>query len=386
MDGTLSSPVAFVYAWSTDAAASSPLRSGYRIFIMKLLVTGGCGFIGSRLCIASRAAGWDVHAIDNLRRRGSERNASELRHHGIRVHIGDVRSKDDVNLLPRVDMMVLAAAEPTVTAGIDSSPEYTVGTNLVGTLNCLESARQHKSAVLLLSTSRVYSIASLRNLPRTDSSTRFSWDANASERGFDPRKGIGEQFSTQGFRSIYGTTKLASELMVSEYHHNYDLPIMILRSGLVSGPGQMARSDQGVIALWVARHYFNQSLKYTGFDGSGRQVRDVLHVDDLCDFILSQLGNTQSWNAESFNVGGGTAKSVSLFELTKLCEKVTGHRIIIESEPRTSSVDIPIYITDASRLRCEFNWQPTRDVETVVRDIFSWIDRGDETLHHILGR
>lgn len=353
---------------------------------MKLLVTGGCGFIGSRLCIAAHAAGWDVHAIDNLRRRGSERNATELQHHGIRVHIGDVRSKDDVNLLPPVDVMVLAAAEPIVTTGIDSSPEYAVETNLVGTLNCLEAARQHKSSVILLSTSRVYSIESLRKLPRNDSSTRFSWDTNASECGFDPRRGISEKFSIQGFRSIYGTTKLASELMVTEYHHNYDLPVMILRSGLVAGPGQMARSDQGVIALWVARHSFNQSLKYTGFDGSGRQVRDVLHVDDLCDFVLSRLSDTQSWSAEPFNLGGGTERSVSLFELTKLCEQVTGNRIQMDAEPKTSSVDIPIYITDDSRLRRDFKWQPTRDVETVVRDIFAWIDLGDENLHTILGK
>lgn len=353
---------------------------------MKLLVTGGCGFVGSRLCIAAHAAGWQVHAIDNLRRRGSERNATELRHHGIRVHIGDVRFKEDVNLLPAVDTMVLAAAEPIVTAGIDSSPEYTIGTNLVGTLNCLESARDHKSSVLLLSTSRVYSIDSLRKLPRDDSSTRFSWDTNASECGFDPHRGIGEEFSTRGFRSIYGTTKLASELMVTEYHHNYDLPVMILRSGLVAGPGQMARSDQGVIAFWVARHSFKQTLKYTGFDGSGRQVRDVLHVDDLCDFVLAQISNTRSWRAEPFNIGGGAERSVSLFELTKICETVTGHRIIIEAEPKTSSVDIPIYITDDSRLRREYNWQPTRDVEVVVRDIFSWIDCGDDHLHHILGK
>jgi CDP-paratose 2-epimerase len=353
---------------------------------MKLLVTGGCGFIGSRLCTLANAAGITVHAADNLRRLGSERNSTQLQKLGVQVHLTDVRFADEVNRLPKVDAVVLAAAEPTVLAGVGSSPEYTIGSNLVGTLNCLEKARRDNAAVMLLSTSRVYSIDSLRALAHSGASTRFLWDSQGEIEGFDAQRGIAETFSTNGFRSIYGTTKLASELMVNEYHHNYELPTMVLRSGLVAGPGQMARSDQGVIALWVARHCFRQSIRYMGFDGSGRQVRDVLHVDDLCELIMSRLNDLSSWTADIFNVGGGAARSVSLLELTSLCESVTGHQIQITPHRQTSPVDIPIYITDDSKIQRRLNWKPTRDVQTVVRDIHQWIDRGDEALHKVLGK
>lgn len=352
---------------------------------MRLLVTGGCGFIGSRLAFEALAAGWDVTVLDNLRRRGSELHADDLRRQGVEVRHGDVRLRSDWDALEDAEVIVMAAAEPTVMAGVHSSPEYTVGANLIGTLHGLEKARQWGAAVLLLSTSRVYDIDRLRALPLIETASRFRW-GDTETVGVDPALGISESFPTEGFRSIYGTTKLASELMVREYHHNYGIPTLINRCGLIAGPGQMARSDQGVISLWVARHVFGQPLRYIGFDGSGRQVRDVLHVADLCALLLEQLRGRDRWRDEVYNVGGGPERSTSLAELTALCRRVVGREVPISGEPTTSRVDLPIYLTDQTKLLQEVQWAPTRGLEDTVRDLHRWIVEGDSRLHAILGK
>jgi CDP-paratose 2-epimerase len=242
--------------------------------------------------------------------------------------------------------------------------------------------------VILLSTSRVYGIELLRSLPYTVEESRFDWRTSriSNVHGFDPQRGISESFSTDGFRSIYGTTKLASELMLTEYHHNYGIQILILRCGLVAGPGQMARSDQGIVTLWVARHLFGQSIKYIGFDGSGRQVRDVMHVEDLVEFVMQRLAEPEHWQAKTYNLGGGMSVSVSLCELSELCRRITGQSIPIESDVKTSMVDIPIYISDTSLAASTFQWQPKRTVEHVVEDISHWILQGDANLWRILGK
>lgn len=352
---------------------------------MKLLITGGCGFIGARLCTAARGAGWEVHAVDNLRRRGSELNLHELQRLGVRFHHADVRCSSDLDGLPAMDAVVIAAAESSVSAGITSSPVYATESNLAGMLRCLEKARQWNAAVMLLSSSRVYSIPRLRALAHLPEPTRFCWKGSG-EPGFDAAEGISEAFSTAGYRSIYGSTKLASELLLEEYQHAYGLRTLVNRCSLIAGPGQMARSDQGVVALWVARHVFRQPLRYTGFDGQGRQVRDVLHVDDLVELLMQQLNDAERWSGAVFNVGGGMSRSASLMELTKICEKVTGTGVEISSDSQTSLVDIPIFVTDDRRVRQEFTWRAQNSVEDIVRDIYTWITEGDETLHAILGK
>ena len=114
----------------------------------------------------------------------------------------------------------------------------------------------------------------------------------------------------------------------------------------------MAKSDQGVIALWMAAHYFRRNLSYIGFDGSGRQVRDFLHVDDFCELLMEQIGNFETHQGRLFNVGGGLAFSLSLQETTRLCEEITGNRLSIVPVAETRPADVRIYLCLLYTSRC----------------------------------
>lgn len=141
----------------------------------------------------------------------------------------------------------------------------------------------------------------------------------------------------------------------------------------------MAKSDQGVIALWVAAHYFRRNLSYIGFDGSGRQVRDYLHIDDFCDLLLEQIRNFEAYQGRLFNVGGGLACSLSLVETTQLCEEITGNRLEIGAVAHTRPADVRIYLTDHRLVSSVSEWRPRRDARTTLGDILEWI-RGSEAL------
>jgi len=354
---------------------------------MRLLVTGGAGFVGSSLALAFRQADpmSEVVAFDNLKRRGAELNLPSFRKIGIDFIHGDVRTPSDLDdVAGAFDVVIDASAEPSVLAGLSGSPRYVVDTNLAGTVNCLEFARKRGAAVVFLSTSRVYSIAPLRNVVLDELSTRFQIAAIQTLPGVAP-EGIREDFATHLPRSLYGASKLASELFVQEYVHTYGMKAVINRCGVIAGPGQFGKVDQGVFTLWVANHVFGKPLKYTGFGGSGKQVRDLLHPLDLYDLVVRELASLDTVSGRVLNVGGGQAVSTSMLELTGLCREETGVEVPVGSDPATNPVDIPLYITDASEARRLLGWVPSRDARTIVQDISTWIRSNREMLTPIFG-
>jgi CDP-paratose 2-epimerase len=353
--------------------------------VKSLLITGGAGFVGSNLAIRFREARPDlrVTVMDNLKRRGSELNLPRLRGAGVDFWHGDIRSICDFDGLPPFDLMVDCAAEPSVHAGLGGSPRAVLETNLLGTINCLEAARCRGAAFLFLSTSRIYPITPLNDLPFVETETRFRWAERPGIAGFSAR-GIAEDFSLVGARSIYGTCKLAGEHLIEEYVSSYGMRALILRCGVIAGPWQMGKVDQGVITVWVARHYFGRPLRYTGFGGQGKQVRDLLHVHDLFDLILLQLGAPERWNGAIYNAGGGNDVSVSLKELTEICVQETGKTVQITSVPETAAVDLRVYVADARKAELDFRWRPTRDPTRIVRDIRAWVEEHEQKLESIL--
>lgn len=341
----------------------------------RILVTGGAGFVGSSLAIAIRESlpNKSVTALDNLRRRGSELNLSRLRQAGVRFLHGDIRAVNDLleqGLNP--DLIIECSAEPSVLVGYGSSPEYLVNTNLMGCFHCLELARQTKADFLFVSTSRVYPMALLNTLQFTEGETRFDLNQEQPVRGASAL-GISEDFPMAGARSLYGMTKLAGELMVEEYADAYGFRYIINRCGLLTGPWQMAKSDQGVIAFWVASHLFGRALRYMSFGGSGKQVRDFLHIADFCELVLDQLRNFSAYAGRLFNVGGGLANSLSLIETTELCREITGKTIPISSTTEERPADVRIYISDHQRVTAVNGWRPQRDAQTTIGDIHDWL-------------
>jgi CDP-paratose 2-epimerase len=354
---------------------------------MRVLITGGAGFVGSRLALLLRRGEPNCHvtAFDNLRRRGGELNLGTFRDEGIEFVHGDIRNPEDLaDLSGEFDWLIEASAEPSVHAGVNGSPAYCLNTNLVGTLNCLEFARKRAGGFVFLSTSRVYSIRPLCDLNLTESETRFEIAPEQAVPGAGPA-GISEVFPTHLPRSLYGATKLASEMVVQEYAEFYGLKTIINRCGVIAGAGQFGKVDQGVFTLWVARHVFGQPLRYTGFGGTGKQVRDLLHPEDLYELLRKQMAGDRFGADAIFNVGGGRAVSTSLQEYTTLCQEVTGNTVPVGSVPETSPVDIPCYLSDCQRVSSLYDWTPQKSPRAIVEDIHSWIRAEESSLRPILG-
>ncbi len=272
----------------------------------RVLVTGGAGFVGANISIALARAHpeWELVALDNLHRPGSELNPPRLEASGVDFVRADVRDPDALAKLDRIDALVECSAEPSALVGMSGETSYPFETNLVGAYNCLELARRDEAGFIFLSTSRVYPYRALSKLRLEQAETRFELAADQALDGASP-DGISESFPMSGPRTLYGATKLAAELLIAEYEANFGLRTVINRCGVIAGPWQMGRVDQGVFTFWLLHHHFERPLSYFGYGGSGRQVRDLLHVDDLIALVDEQLAEIESWSGFVGNVGGG---------------------------------------------------------------------------------
>jgi CDP-paratose 2-epimerase len=352
----------------------------------RILITGGAGFVGSNLALMLKRdlEGARVIAFDNLRRRGSELAIPRLRAGGVEFQHGDIRQPGDLDEAGAIDLLIECAAEPSVQAGYGGSPAYVVDTNLMGTVNCLELARRHGAAMVFLSSSRIYPIAPLCALPLAPAATRLALPAGAAGPGWS-EAGIAADFPLAGARSIYGATKLACELLIEEYRAMYGLACPINRCGVLTGPWQMGKVDQGVVVLWASRHLYGGGLGYCGFGGQGLQVRDLLHIADLYALLRLQIADLGSHGAALYNVGGGAGNAVSLQELTALCAERSGRTLAIGSDPVTKPSDIPWYVTDNGAVTAATGWRPTRSVPAILDEIFDWLTVHRARLEPILG-
>jgi CDP-paratose 2-epimerase len=351
---------------------------------MRVLVTGGCGFVGASvsLALAARNPDWELVAFDNLRRRGSELNLPRLREAGVDFVHGDVRDPRDLLGLPRIDALVECSAEPAVLAGYES-PDYVVSTNLSGAYHCLELARRDDALFVFLSTSRVYPTDTLRGLNLVETETRFELAPVQTVPGASPA-GISEAFPLEGARTLYGATKLAGELLAVEYADAFGLRTVVDRCGVIAGPWQMGKVDQGVFTHWVLSHYFGRPLSYIGYGATGKQVRDFLHVDDLVDLIEEQLLRPENWNGFKGNVGGGSDCSLSLLEATNICRELTGNEVRIEPIDEARPGDVPLYISDCGRLFERTQWRPRHSPQEVLEEIAAWVEEHHRNLEAAL--
>jgi CDP-paratose 2-epimerase len=352
---------------------------------MKILITGGAGFIGSSICIKlkEKYPSYSIVAFDNLKRRGSELNLVDFKRMDIEFIHGDIRNLEDLEAVGYFDLLVEASAEPSVTAGLDSNPNYIINNNLYGSINCFNTCLKYKAKLIFLSTSRVYPIEQIENANFIEEKTRFSFSEIQKVKGIS-KLGISEDLNLFGARSFYGTTKLSSELFIQEYSAFYGLQSAITRFGVIAGPRQMGKTDQGVVTLWIAKHYWKQSLKYIGYGGLGKQVRDILHIEDVVDLIDLQIHNIELFNNKIYNAGGGINNSASLLEMTQICEKISGNKIIINSEKQNRLADLKMFITDNTKIKNEIGWEPKKSVESIFSDIFNWINQNEEQLKTIL--
>lgn len=340
---------------------------------MKLLVTGACGFVGSTLlrCFAEHHPDWALFGADNLIRPGSERNRSELKRFGVRLFHCDLRCASDVDSLPQVDWVVDAAANPSVLAGTDgtTSSRQLMEHNLLGTINMLELCKRYRAGVVLLSTSRVYSIEPLAALrvQATDGAYQpaepGSWPAGFSVEG------VSESFPTSAPISLYGASKLASESLALEYGATFEFPVWINRCGVLAGAGQLGRPDQGIFAYWINTHLRRRPLRFIGFDGLGHQVRDCLHPADLVPLLVRQFQTGKRTSQPAIlNVSGGRQSALSLAQLNQWCEARFGAHPIAR-DPRPRPFDLPWVVLDHRRCQSVWNWSPQKTNFQILDEI-----------------
>lgn len=342
----------------------------------RILVTGGCGFVGTNMCLALVQAysSCQIIAYDNFHRSGSAVNAQVLEENRVAVVRGDVRDFRALSSLGQLDLIIMCAAEPSVLSGLDEQPSEVIDINLMGTVRTLDLARKSDCPIIFMSSSRVYSHISLNNLPFAEQESRFVW------KDHQFHSGINETFDTLGPKSIYGTTKFCAEQIIQEYVQHHRLKAIILRAGVLGGPYQMGKVDQGVIGLWCASHLYGLGLSYIGFGGHGKQVRDLMHIDDLTSLILRIIPHMALLPFQTLNVGGGIKRSVSLLELTELVQQISKKKVPIKKEDTTRPADVRIYYTDDSKLRGMFDWTPQRSVEDIVSDTVNWVARHHDKL------
>jgi len=352
---------------------------------VKVLVTGGAGFVGASVSLAlkERNPDWELLAFDNLKRRGSELNLPRLRDAGVVFLHGDVRELGDLMAAPAIDALVECSAEPSVLAGYGEAADYVVRTNLLGAYHCLQLARRDAAVFLFLSTSRVYPVELLNRLRLTETATRFELAAEQELVGAS-EAGISEAFPLGGARTLYGATKLAGELLAAEYTDAFGLRVVIDRCGVIAGPWQLGKVDQGVFTHWVLSHHFGRPLTYLGYGGTGKQVRDLLSVADLVELIDEQLRNLDTWAGFTGNVGGGPGCSLSLLETTQLCRELTGNVVPIEPTGEARPGDVPLYVSDCARLFERTDWRPRRPPREILADIHGWVKDHEAALEAAL--
>jgi len=322
---------------------------------MKILITGGCGFVGSNLAIyfKQNQIGTEINSLDNLSRGGSILNLNRLKKSKIKNYKIDISNNKALAKLPKYDLVIDCCAEAAVEVS-RIEIDRVFYTNLVGTFNILKKCAKDKSDIIFLSSSRVYSIEKLRKLKKNKIS-------------------INEKFDTSNIKSLYGFSKHSAENLIKEFSFLYKIKYIINRFGVISGPWQFGKQDQGFVSLWVWRHLNKKKLKYLGFGGKGSQIRDVIHISDVCKLITLQIKKINNINNLVMNIGGGKKNSISLKNLTKICQKITSNKIKISSKKSTSEYDIPYYVTDNSKVKKIYGWQPKKNFLHIITDVYEWM-------------
>lgn len=351
---------------------------------MRILITGICGFVGNTLARALQEAreGLEIFGFDNFIRPGSEINRRVLADLGIGVFHADARIAEDFERLPRADWVIEAAAEPSVLAGTAKGRLDAAGLlahNLGGTIHTLEYCRRHGAGLILLSTSRVYSIALLKKLKLEVVDNAFQpvlrqdWPEGVSPAG------VSERFAARPPVSLYGASKLASEILALEYGAAFGFPVWINRLGVMAGAGQFGRADQGIFSYWIHACASRQEVRFIGFGGQGFQVRDCLHPRDLSGVLLRQMSSTPGPGKAITNFSGGTANAMSLRQLHAWCEERFGKRPVkrvLANRP----FDVPWLVLDSAEAKQRFGWEPTTRLAAILEEIAQHAERHPDWL------
>ena len=328
---------------------------------MKILITGGCGFVGANVALYLNSKGYKIDTLDNLSRKGSKFNLNLLRQKKIKNFKINIDDYKKLLKLPKYDLIIDCCAEAAVEVS-RKNIDKVINTNLIGTLNVLKKVKIDSSKILFLSSSRIYPINESKRLIKN----------NFIKNKIKQKKMFGENDSVIGPKTIYGLTKLASEMLIEEFAYAFKIKYLINRCGVISGPLQYGKQDQGFVSLWVWNHLNKKNMKYIGYGGYGFQLRDVLHINDLNELIFKQIKKINKINNRLFTVGGSWRSYTSLVDLTKTCEKITKNKIKFNKIEKTSIYDVPYYISNNKTVSKVYQWKPKNNINNIVNDLYLW--------------
>jgi CDP-paratose 2-epimerase len=333
---------------------------------MRFLITGGAGFIGSNTAEKLLEDGNEVVLLDNLSRPGSEKNLAWLQsnYEQIPFYKMDVRDfegvKEVFKKVGAIDVLLHFAAQVAVTTSVEN-PREDFEINAMGTLNVLEAVRELKldPVFLYASTNKVY--GELAHLGVVKEENRY--------RYLSLPNGVPET-TPLDFHSPYGCSKGAADQYIHDYHRIYGLRSIVFRNSCIYGPRQFGVEDQGWLAWFVIAACLNRPITIYG---DGKQVRDVLFVDDLVQAMLMSIENQSRTQGEIFNIGGGRTNSLAVWsEFEPILAKLLGHEIEVSYEDWRPG-DQRLYISDISKAEEYFGWKPRVGIHEGIERLFSWV-------------
>jgi CDP-paratose 2-epimerase len=333
------------------------------------LVTGGCGFVGSNVAARLRQDGWRVVLLDNLGRHGAADNLKWLLGSGgVEFVHGDTRNASDVDrTIERFQPAAIfhLAGQVAMTTSIND-PRRDFETNVLGSINVLESVRQRnlKTAILYASSNKVY--GNLEGVALKEAALRYTAP--------DRPNGI-EEAAPLDFQTPYGCSKGAADQYMLDYARVYGLNTVVFRHSTIFGGRQFATFDQGWVG-WFCQQALevkkNPAREPFTISGDGKQVRDLLFVDDAVDCYLAGVRNVESVRGQAFNIGGGMANSSSLLELFEMLERLLDLRLQYRVLPWRHS-DQKFFVADISKARRLLDWAPKLTKEEGVKRTLEWV-------------
>lgn len=330
-----------------------------------VLITGGAGFIGTNLAQRLSELGQSVLIYDNLSRAGVEENLQWLIKkypRQIQFIREDIRDELSVQkAVERADAVFHLAAQVAVTHSLDN-PVHDFEVNAKGTLNVLEAIRKRKEKPFLLYTSTNKVLGGLNDIRLQETEHRYIPIESQIQKW-----GIGEDRRIE-FCSPYGCSKGSADQYVLDYARCYDLPATVFRMSCIYGPHQCGNEDQGWVAHFIKQVIGQQTIT---FYGNGKQVRDVLHVDDLIDALLLAWKNKDQVQSEAFNIGGGPGSTTSLIELITLLSEIDGKIPEVKKEGWRAS-DQKYYVSDIRKYTQFSGWTPKISLQEGIQKLHEW--------------
>ncbi len=331
----------------------------------KCLITGGAGFIGSNYACRLIKRGENVTILDNLSRKGARENLkwieSETGRKDFKFILGDIRDNEAVyKAVEGQEVIIHLAAQVAVTTSVED-PRTDFDINAGGTFNVLEAARQHGSQpqVIYASTNKVY--GGLEDLEIVEESSRYQFK--------DFPNGI-DEIRRLDFHSPYGCSKGCGDQYMHDYHRIYEIPTVVFRQSCIYGKRQFGVEDQGWLAWFIIAIILGKQIRIYG---DGKQVRDVLYIEDLLDAYDAALENKKISQGQIYNVGGGAGHSISVWhEFSSLLKEISTNPIAITTEDWRPG-DQKIYVSDIQKIKQQLGWEPKTGILVGIQILFDWV-------------